>query len=159
MTISPLWVAVDGDALPVHSLLRLFKVGAGHDALRVGAAGRGDHAAVAVQQHELVFVLVGELLHHPAQRHAAAGGGLLARLAGVHLELAGDGRKAAVHGLLDAVVVAAGGAVEEHDLHQQHQQHRNEQTALQPSPGNAASHGVFSLSVLTPPTDTHIPTP
>ena len=31
--------------------------------------------------------------------------------------------------LLDAVVVAAGGAVEEHDLHQQHQQYRNEQTA------------------------------
>ena len=61
------------------------------------------------------------------------------------------GRKAAVHGLLDAVVVAAGGAVEEHDLHQQHQQYRNEQTAPQPSPGDTASH-------VTPPTDNHIPT-
>ena len=109
--------AVDGDALPVHSLLRLLKVGAGDDALGIGAAGRGDDAAVAVQQHELIFVLIGELLHHPAQSHAAAGGGLLARFSGVHFELAGDGRKAAVHGLLDAVVVAAGGAVEEHDLH------------------------------------------
>ena len=143
--------AVDGDALPVHGVLRLLKVGAGDDALGIGAAGRGDNAAVAVQQHELIFVLIGELLHHPAQSHAAAGGGLLARFAGVHFELAGDGRKAAVHGLLDAVVVAAGGAVEEHDLHQQHQQYRNEQTAPQPSPGDTASH-------VTPPTDNHIPT-
>ena len=129
--------AVDGDALPVHGVLRLLKVGAGDDALGVGAAGRGDNAAVAV--------------HHPTQSHAAAGGGLLARFAGVHFELTGDGRKAAVHGLLDAVVVAAGGAVEEHDLHQQHQQYRNEQTAPQPSPGDTASH-------VTPPTDNHIPT-
>ena len=139
--------AVDGDALPVHSVLRLLKVGVGDDALGIGAAGRGNDTAVAVQQHELIFVLIGELLHHPAQSHAAAGGGLLARFAGVHFELAGDGRKAAVHGLLDAVVVAAGGAVEEHDLHQQHQQYRNEQTAPQPSPGDTASHSVFSFPV------------
>ena len=121
------------------------------DAFRIRTAGGGDHAAVAVQQHKFVFVLIGELLHHPTQSHTAAGGGLLARFAGVHFELTGDGRKAAVHGLLDAVVVAAGGAVEEHDLHQQHQQYRNEQTAPQPSPGDTASH-------VTPPTDNHIPT-
>ena len=132
--------AVDGHPHAVAGLLRLFEVSTGQDALGVGAAGGGNDAAVAVQQHELVFVLIGKLLHHPAQSHAPAGRSFLGRVAGVHFQLAADGGKAAVHGLLDAVVIAAGAAVQEHPLHQEHQQHRHQQTAAEPPPGNAAPH-------------------
>ena len=40
-----------------------------------------DHAAVAVQQHELVFILIGKLLHHAPQRQTAAGSGALGGIA------------------------------------------------------------------------------
>ena len=112
--------AVDGHPHAVAGLLRLFEVRTGQD--------------------ELVFVLIGKLLHHPAQSHAPAGRSFLGRVAGVHFQLAADGGKAAVHGLLDAVVIATGAAVQEHPLHQKHQQHRHQQTAAEPPPGDAAPH-------------------
>ena len=134
---------VEGHPHAVHSILCLLKIALGHDAVSVRAAGGRNDAAVAVQQHELVFVLIGKLLHHPAESHTAAGGSFLGRVARIHLELSRDGRKPPHHGLLHAVVVAAGVAVEEHSLHQHQQQHRQQQVAPQPPASDPASHWHF----------------
>ena len=80
--------AVDRHTKAVRSLLRLLKVDAGHNAVRICAAGGRNDPAIAVQQHELVFVLIGKLLHHAAQGHAAGSRRALHRIAGVHFQLA-----------------------------------------------------------------------
>ena len=132
--------AVDRHTKAIRSLLRLLKVGAGHNAVRICAAGGRNDPAIAVQQHELVFVLIGKLLHHAAQGHAAGSRRALHRIAGVHFQLAGHRREPPVHGLLHAVIIAACVVVQEHGFGQQHQQHGDEQVAPQPPAGNPASH-------------------
>ena len=139
--------AVDGHTHAVRCILRLVKVVLHHDAVRTCAAGGGDHAAITVQQHELIFVFIRKLLHHPAQGHTAVGRGLLGRVAGVHFQLTVDGGKTPHHGLLDAVVVAAAEVVHEHALHQQHQQHRQEQASPQPAVGNTTAHCFSSFLI------------
>ena len=115
--------------------------------LRVRTAGGGDHAAVAVQQHELVFILIGKLLHHAPQRQTAAGSGALGGIAGIHFQLACHRGEPPVHDLLHAAVIAPGIAVQEHCLGQQHHQYGDKQVAPQPAAGDTASHNSVLLSV------------
>ena len=77
---------------------------------------------------------------HPVRRS------LPSHVASVHFQLAGYRGESPVHGLLNAVIIAACVVVQEHGFGQQHQQHGDEQTASQPSTGDPASHGVLLLS-------------
>ena len=131
----------------VRAVERLLKVLTADDAFRIRTAGGGDHAAVAVQQHELVFILIGKLFHHTPQRQTAAGGGALGGIAGIHFQLTGHRGEPPVHDLLHTAVVAAGIAVQKHRLGQQHHQYGDEQVAPQPAAGDTASHNSVLLSV------------
>ena len=139
--------AVHRHAQTVRAVERLFKVLTTDNTLRVRTAGGGNDAAVAVQQHELVFILIGKLFHHAPQRQTAAGGGALGGIAGIHFQLTGHRGEPPVHNLLHTAVVAAGIAVQEHCLGQQHHQYGDQQIAPQPAAGDTASHNSVLLSV------------
>ena len=139
--------AVHRHAQTIRRTERLFKVPAADDALRVRTAGGGDHAAVAVQQHELVFILIGKLFHHAPQRQTAADRRALGGIAGIHFQLTGHRGEPPVHDLLHTAVVAAGIAVQKHCFGQQHHQYGDEQIAPQPAAGDTASHNSVLLSV------------
>ena len=139
--------AVHRHAQSVRCAERLFKILTADDALCICTAGRGDDAAVAVQQHELVFILIGKLFHHAPQRQTAAGGGALGGIAGIHFQLTGHRGEPPVHDLLHTAVVAAGIAVQKHCLGQQHHQYGDKQVAPQPAAGDTASHNSVLLSV------------
>ena len=139
--------AVHRHAQTVRCAERLLKVLTADDALRVRTAGGGDDAAVAVQQHELVFILIGKLFHHAPQRQTAADRRALGGIAGIHFQLTGHRGEPPVHDLLHTAVVAAGIAVQKHCFGQQHYQYGDEQIAPQPAAGDTASHNSVLLSV------------
>ena len=139
--------AVHRHAQTVRAVECLFKVLTADDAFRVRTAGGGNDAAVAVQQHELVFILIGKLFHHAPQRQTAAGSSALGGIAGIHFQLTSHRGEPPVHDLLHTAVIAPGIAVQEHCLGQQHHQYGDQQVAPQPAAGDTASHNSVLLSV------------
>ena len=103
-----------------------------------GAAGRAQHKAGVVEQHELKLILFVKLFHGAAQR-LAAGSRSIAGVTGSAggLQPADKGGKAAFHRLFHPAVQALVTEIQEQGFGQSQDQHAEQQTAPQPSVGNA----------------------
>ena len=132
--------AVHGAALARIAQNGAQKIIAGGRALR-RIAGAGCHrAARSAHQHQLELILFSKLLHHAAQKYAAA----FACLGGAGVQLHNNGGGAGAQCTPRAVVVRCKGIIQKYRLGHKAHQNGNQQAAAHPSSGNAV-HGNILL--------------